>query len=488
MKHSIRVSMIEGVNLLREADDQAVLETPVNLQFQRARITFRQVTPALWDALERVRCKGATIPFLIANAMQHEGMPGIAKVRHYLKVLAQQGILNYDLLVDEVPFASIQALTCHFIYEENRANRDQHYVMSKFAYCRNDKGKMTLNTPLSCARIQLHHPAALAALHRLTRPCLPGELAEAAPELDADSALAFMNILANGGAVQPSDGQDETPEDSNAVMGQWAFHDLLFHANSRLGRHGDPYGGTYPFKDKFDPLPVIKPRMSDEIVPLYKPDLAKQGAEGAPFSRVLEARQTIREYAETPMTVEQLGELLYRSARVKKIVEEAGVSWRPSPGGGAIHELEIYPVVNQCAGLPFGLYHYNPLEHYLSRVTSAPEELLRILLEMSGITGKLDQPPQVLLILAARFQRIQMKYQSVGYSVILKNVGCLYQTMYLVAADMGLAPCALGGGNSDLFAQVAGLDYYAETSVGEFLLGSAPPVRPEAFKRPKGVE
>ena len=32
----------------------------------------------------------------------------------------------------------------------------------------------------------------------------------------------------------------------------------------------------------------------------------------------------------------------------------------------------------------------------------------------------------------------------------------------------------IGGGNSDLFAKAAGTDYYAETSVGEFLLGSRP--------------
>jgi SagB-type dehydrogenase family enzyme len=64
------------------------------------------------------------------------------------------------------------------------------------------------------------------------------------------------------------------------------------------------------------------------------------------------------------------------------------------------------------------------------------------------------------------------KYESVAYSVLLKNEGALYQTMYLVATAMGLAPCALGGGDSDLFARAAGLDYYAETSVREFLLGS----------------
>jgi hypothetical protein len=46
--------------------------------------------------------------------------------------------------------------------------------------------------------------------------------------------------------------------------------------------------------------------------------------------------------------------------------------------------------------------------------------------------------------------------------------------MYLVATAMGLAPCGVGGGDSDSFAWAAGTDYFAETSVGEFLLGSLP--------------
>ncbi len=41
--------------------------------------------------------------------------------------------------------------------------------------------------------------------------------------------------------------------------------------------------------------------------------------------------------------------------------------------------------------------------------------------------------------------------------------------MYLVATAMGLAPCAIGGGDADLFARAAGTDYYAETSVGSSL-------------------
>ena len=79
---------------------------------------------------------------------------------------------------------------------------------------------------------------------------------------------------------------------------------------------------------------------------------------------------------------------------------------------------------------------------------------------------------QVLLVVAARFQRLAWKYASIAYALTLEHVGVLYQTMYLAATAMGLAPCALGAGNSDLFARAAGTDWCAETSVGEFLLGS----------------
>jgi SagB-type dehydrogenase family enzyme len=94
--------------------------------------------------------------------------------------------------------------------------------------------------------------------------------------------------------------------------------------------------------------------------------------------------------------------------------------------------------------------------------------------------------PQVLLTIAARFSRVAWKYESIAYALILKNLGVLYQTMYLVAESMGLAACALGGGNADLFAAAAGVDYYAESSVGELVLGSRPAI--DASEDPNPIE
>jgi SagB-type dehydrogenase family enzyme len=189
---------------------------------------------------------------------------------------------------------------------------------------------------------------------------------------------------------------------------------------------------------------------------------------------VLEKRASLRAHDETPITVAQLGEFLFRSARLKRESTRSAVSFRPAPSAGALHPLEVYPVVGRCTGLEAGLYHYDPRDHAL-RLVSEPNEGVRMLLQLGGVTAMMPTPPQILLVLAARFQRVQNKYQSVAYAAVLKDVGSLYQTMYLVATAMGLAPCGLGGGHSDLFAQVAGLDYFTETSVGEFVLGTIGP-------------
>jgi SagB-type dehydrogenase family enzyme len=78
----------------------------------------------------------------------------------------------------------------------------------------------------------------------------------------------------------------------------------------------------------------------------------------------------------------------------------------------------------------------------------------------------------VVFNLTARFQRLSWKYSSIAYTLMLKDVGGLYQTMYLVAEAMGLAPCALGAGHADWLCRAAGLNYLEESPVGEFLLGS----------------
>ena len=77
----------------------------------------------------------------------------------------------------------------------------------------------------------------------------------------------------------------------------------------------------------------------------------------------------------------------------------------------------------------------------------------------------------MLITIAARFGRISWKYSGIAYSLILKNVGVLIQTLYMMATDMGLGGCAIGTTNIDLFATMTGIDFHVEGPVGQFALG-----------------
>jgi SagB-type dehydrogenase family enzyme len=146
---------------------------------------------------------------------------------------------------------------------------------------------------------------------------------------------------------------------------------------------------------------------------------------------------------------------------------------RPYPNGGASYELELYITVNTCTGLERGIYHYDPVQHVLRKVQK-DGQFVEALLNDAWMSAAKLTTPQVLITYAPRFQRLSWKYRGMGYSASLKNVGALYQTMYLVATAMGLAPCGLGNGNAELFSKATGNDYYLESSTAEFMLGSLP--------------
>jgi len=128
--------------------------------------------------------------------------------------------------------------------------------------------------------------------------------------------------------------------------------------------------------------------------------------------------------------------------------------------------------VQRCSGLDPGFYCYDPERHALRPRSPSHDDTVALLADAGLATAIPQEQIQVLIIIAARFQRVAWKYASIAYSLVLKDVGVLYDTMYMAATAMGLAPCAVGCGNADRFAAAAGLDYYAATSVGEFLLGS----------------
>ncbi len=205
------------------------------------------------------------------------------------------------------------------------------------------------------------------------------------------------------------------------------------------------------------------------MVSLYRPDLTDLRRTDRTFTAVLEDRRSVRTRRATPLTVRELGEFLFRSARAQRHDPSRGVTWRPTPSGGALHALELWVVADHCDGLDPGLYHYSPMTHQLEHLAVERHRLAPFLDHAATAQGTADRAA-VLLLVTARFQRVSWKYASVAYALILQDTGALFQTMYLVATAMRLAPCAIGTGDAERFARVTGLPFEEEGPVGEFTL------------------
>lgn len=472
MTQTFLLSLKDGVSVERPEPAHLSLRAPEVSGSPRIALNLRQLSPALETALTTLSGRGASRDELNAAVLEGDGPTGLFRLQQCLNEIAGLGLLCHSVTSEAGPLARLVPLSDRQVLQE-RDLGDGAWILSRFASLRRDGDRMILECPLGHARILLHRPEAVAFLAALSRPGTPATLAREVPAIPEASGRLLLALLRGAGALSEVDAAGAVAEDAGPVLPQWEFHDLLFHSRSRVGRHGSPVGGTYRFEGVLPPLPVVRPRPEGERIRLERPDIEALVRADRSFTAVVESRASIREQGDRPLSVGQLGELLYRAARIKQHFrsDKGEVTTRPYPGGGALYELEIYPVVDRCEGLAGGLYHYAPLEHELTRLP-AREEPVRSLLEMAWYTADRRSRPQVLLVLTARFQRIQWKYQSVSYAVILKDVGVMFQNLYLVATAMDLAPCALGGGNADLFAQAAGLDYYVETSVGEFILGS----------------
>lgn len=272
------------------------------------------------------------------------------------------------------------------------------------------------------------------------------------------SVLLQAGILVAAGA----------PEDE-----RWEFHDRLFHTRSRLWQGPvRPYGPTMRLAGRMDPLPArhVPATATGPAIPLATHD---PGRPEPPLATVAERRRS-RRRPTAPLPADRLGELLHRVARVRAVrPSPAGDELdRPAPSGGALGAIGIYPLVVGCDGLAPGLYHYEGGEHALRAVEAARPDDLDVLVTDARQAAGLDPGAavQVLLLLAARFGRLQYKYSGMAYAAALKDVGVLYQALYLTATALGLGGCALGGGDALAFERATGIDRWDEGSVGEFLL------------------
>ncbi|WP_375471017.1 SagB family peptide dehydrogenase [uncultured Nostoc sp.] len=439
----------------------------LTLQFTSQCLTLEHPKPGLRTALEHLKHSSLTAAQLTAVVVEADGVESGFSFEAELQKLIYLGWISHSVL----PLATAIPIAENYQLIDSVFDWQQPRNLSRFAFLHQENQQFVLESPQSKAKIILLDWRTTALIAKLTQLDSSFTLETLEDTLiDPQTAQSLIQLLI---ATQMIAVEPETK-----ALAQWQFHNLLFHRQTRSNRLDDPRKSKVPRFEDHERSGIMKPPMSNRVIPLEKPDLATLAKTDCSLTFAIEARQSIREYDDQPITLNQLAEFLYRCARVKEVYtpEEdplniGELTKRPYPCGGALYELEIYPVINRCQGLSSGLYHYQPLSHTLHQIADWHPEVEALIFDAWKSTGQQDIP-QVLFIVTARFGRLFWKYYAIGYGLILKHVGVLYQTFYLVATAMKLAPSAIGGGNSEQFGKIANLNEYEEASVGEFSLGS----------------
>ncbi|WP_432967436.1 SagB/ThcOx family dehydrogenase [Dactylosporangium sp. CA-233914] len=468
-----QTGLVEALRLRRDA----TLSTSDGggLTLRQSRFELVMASPGVGRRALMLRLAEHWVSHLDANRLvsEIEGEAQIMRAQVLLRRLVMHCWLDRRLSLPDRPLLEVmpKGLGQAGAEPELRHRPGCAYRMSRFVALRAEDGRMVAHSPLSTLVVGLPDPRVLGALVAAAAAdgCDATAFAAAAGVDETAAGRLLDELLTARIVVAAADQHAETAQPPQAL---WSAEDLGVHGRSRAGRHALPIGGTYRFADRFPAAPLHASFPGRPSVPLPAP--APPVDPGPSFAAVLAERRTIREHDDArPITLAQLGEFLYRVQHTTDIrtIDGHEVGRRPYPSGGGLCELEVYPMVTACAGLAAGLYHYDSVEHRLERL--APHDAVADrLLGYAGAAASLTRPPQVLLVVTARVQRLMWKYEGLGYAMILKNCGLMTELMYLVAAAMGLAPCALGAGDSAAFAALSGLDPLVEPSVADFLLGS----------------
>jgi len=160
------------------------------------------------------------------------------------------------------------------------------------------------------------------------------------------------------------------------------------------------------------------------------------------LSDIFRKRSSVRHFSNIPISKKELSYLLFASCGLINLGKTLDESRRPYPSAGARYPLEVYPLVLNCEEIKNGLYHYNVKENSLELLL---EEDLRYWVTKNTNGEKWTATTAVIFIITGVLDRTRIKYGERGYRYALLEAGHLGQNICLLATELGLGSCALGG-------------------------------------------
>lgn len=169
----------------------------------------------------------------------------------------------------------------------------------------------------------------------------------------------------------------------------------------------------------------------------------------ANLTSLLDRRRSVREFANRPVELAELAEVLWAAIGVNRPDGR-----RTVPSAGALFPLDVYVVVGDVRGLAPGVYRYLPFEHALERTAGGDRRAA--LVGEALRQGWVARAPAIVIV-TAEYERTTVKYGDRGVRYAHMEVGSVAQNVYLQCAALGLGTTFVGAFDDEGVAEAMGL-------------------------------
>ncbi len=164
-------------------------------------------------------------------------------------------------------------------------------------------------------------------------------------------------------------------------------------------------------------------------------------------------RQSVRSYADEPVTQEELAVILWSTIGIT--VDTVSGPTRAAPSAGATDPLETYVFVQDAVDLEPGIYRYQVEDHALVKTVAGEAGDA---LASAGLGQPQLANAPITVVLTAHYERTTGRYGDRGVRYVHMEAGHAAQNAALVAQDMGIGSVMIGAFNDDEVSDLLGED------------------------------
>jgi len=215
---------------------------------------------------------------------------------------------------------------------------------------------------------------------------------------------------------------------------------------------------------KHIPAPPLQKACSSAFPRIDLPDGATSLREFAtmPVGIAMLERESVRNYAPTPITLAELSALLWATQGVRRIVNEA-TALRTVPSAGSRHTFETYLAVSRVEGLEPGLYRYLPFDHQLA--LRSPDPDISVKAAVACLNQRFVGKAAATFFWTTIPARMEWRYDRAAHKVIAIDAGHVCQNLYLACQSLDAGTCAIAAYDQKACDELLGVDGIEEFTV-----------------------